>query len=180
MFCDPLERAGLQYMVTGSVAGILYGEPRLTHDVDLVLVLPDVEACRRLLAAFPDDEFYAPPLDVVRTEQSRATRGHFNLIHHATGFKADIYPVSGDPLHAWGLSRRRQLAVGDGNIWVAPPEYVIVRKLEYFREGGSEKHLGDIRAMLRISGDEIANDELDRWVLERGLGRQWELITVNA
>ena len=32
---------------------------------------------------------------------------------------------------------------------VAPPEYVIVRKLQFYHEGGSEKHLRDISAMLR-------------------------------
>jgi len=29
--------------------------------------------------------------------------------------------------------------------YAAPPEYVILRKLQYFREGGSEKHLLDIK-----------------------------------
>ncbi|HRI86647.1 MAG TPA: hypothetical protein PK869_00200, partial [Candidatus Hydrogenedentes bacterium] len=57
----------------------------------------------------------------------------------------------------------------------APPEYVILRKLEYFREGGSEKHLHDIRTMLLMSPELIDRGEIDRLVTERGLGAQWEL-----
>ena len=53
---------------------------------------------------------------------------------------------------------------------------MIVRKLEYYREGGSEKHLRDIRAMLRVSGEDIRIDEIERWVRSLGLSRQWEAV----
>ena len=33
------EALGVLYMITGSVAATLYGEPRVTHDVDIVLDL---------------------------------------------------------------------------------------------------------------------------------------------
>ena len=39
IFLDPLESKGFEYFVTGSVASIFYGDPRLTHDIDLVLHL---------------------------------------------------------------------------------------------------------------------------------------------
>ena len=47
-FLEPLERLGLPYCVTGSVAASVYGEPRLTADVDIVLVLAakDIAALR--------------------------------------------------------------------------------------------------------------------------------------
>jgi hypothetical protein len=57
---------------------------------------------------------------------------------------------------------------------VAPPEYVIVRKLEYFREGGSEKHLRDIRSMLNVSGDQIDRSILDDWIARQGEVTQWK------
>ena len=56
---------------------------------------------------------------------------------------------------------------------VAPPEYVIVRKLEYFREGGSEKHLRDIRAMWSISGEQIDRAALNEWIHRQGVAEQW-------
>ena len=52
----PLNRAGVPYMVTGGVAAIVYGEPRLTNDVDVVLqmVPDDVDRFRE---AFPEGEY---------------------------------------------------------------------------------------------------------------------------
>ena len=122
-------------MVTGSTAGILYGEPRMTHDVDIVVALTPRDV-RFFVAAFPDDEFYCPPEDVLAIEVRRGSRGHCNVIHHGTGFKADIY-VASDELHAWGMDHRRGLVVDELEVAVAPVEYVIVRKLEYFRESRS-------------------------------------------
>jgi hypothetical protein len=61
---------------------------------------------------------------------------------------------------------------------VAPPEYVIVRKLEYYREGGSEKHLRDIRSMLAVSKDQIDQAAVDEWVQRLGLAEQWSKLRV--
>lgn len=60
---------------------------------------------------------------------------------------------------------------------VAPPEYVILRKLEYHREGGSEKHLRDIRAMLALSLVPIDRAALADWLARLGLEAQWRLVT---
>lgn len=171
LFVTRLEAVGLSYMVTGSVASMVYGEPRLTLDVDVVLEL-QIDRAGAFLDAFPESEFYRPPLEVVRVEAGREARGHFNLIHHATGMKADIYLAASDALHRWGLAHRRRLALGAGAMWVAPPEYVIIRKLEFFREGGSEKHLRDVRAML-AAGLEVDRDFLAAELRGRGLGAEW-------
>jgi len=173
-FITRLERLGVPYMVTGSTAGILYGEPRMTHDVDIVIALTikDVDA---FVAAFPLDDFYCPPDDVLAIEVRRGQRGHCNLIHHATGFKADIY-IAFDELHRWALAHRRKLDLDGMPIYVAPVEYVMVRKLEYYREGKSEKHLRDIRSMLEISEGMIDRDQLARFVTERGLEAEWHAL----
>jgi hypothetical protein len=176
VFARKLNELGLTYMVTGSVAGVLYGEPRMTHDVDIVLVLPPGAAIERFARAFPLEEFYCPPDETLTQEALRAQRGHFNLIHHATGFRADIYLANRDPLHRWALGERRSTAVGDDTVWVAPPEYVIVRKLEFFREGGSEKHVRDIEAMLRVSSESIRADVLREWIERRGLITEWRRV----
>jgi hypothetical protein len=159
-------------MVSGSVAVIVYGEPRLTHDVDLVAVL-DHSHIARLPEVFPPEEFYCPPVEEIRLEAEREQRGHFNLIHHETGFKADVYLAGRDPLHTWALARARRLEVDGEPIVLAPPEYVILRKLEFFREGGSEKHLRDIRSILAASPDLIHRAELEKLVAARGLREAW-------
>jgi len=159
-------------MITGSVAVVVYGEPRLTHDVDLVAVL-DRAHVLRLPGAFPLSDYYCPPLEEIEREAARETGGHFNLVHHETGFKADVYPAGRDPLNAWGLSRTRTLELDGEPIVVAPAEYVIVRKLEYFREGRSEKHLRDIRSILEHSPELIQAAELESLIADRGLREVW-------
>ena len=179
LFTRRLNKLGVSYMVSGSVAVIVYGEPRLTHDVDLVAVL-DRQHIARLPGAFPPDEFYCPPEEEIRLEAEREQRGHFNLIHHETGFKADVYLAGRDPLHAWALARARRIDVDGEPIVLAPPEYVILRKLEFFREGGSEKHLRDIRSILATSPDLIQRAELEELVAARGLEEAWSRVAEGS
>lgn len=171
-FVREFEALGLAYMLTGSVASTLYGEPRVTHVVDVVLALPRSKV-RAFASAFPLERFYCPPEEVIVAESLRRQRGHFNLIAHDTGFKADVFLANEDWLHAAALGLRRRIVIDDTEVSVAPPEYVIVRKLEFYREGGSEKHLRDIRAMLQISAELIDRDRLTAWVARLGLEPEW-------
>lgn len=160
-------------MVGGSVASMVYGEPRLTNDIDLIVNL-NRDSAAIVPRIYPATDFYCPPEEVIVVEAGRFTRGHFNIIHHETGHKADMYMCGRDPLQAWGLERRNRIELAGGNtLSVAPPEYVIVRKLEYFREGGSEKHLHDIRGMLEASGDSLDRQALDLWIRRFGLEQEW-------
>ncbi|MCK6555980.1 hypothetical protein L6Q96_15595 [Candidatus Binatia bacterium] len=175
LFIRRLEALNAPYMVTGSVASTLYGEPRLTNDVDIVVEI-DRRHCEAIADLFPLEEFYCPPREVLIVEAGRAQRGHFNLIHHDTGFKADIYPVGRDRLARWGLANRRMIEVEGLRVAVAPPEYVILRKLQFYVEGGSEKHLGDVRGML--AGPDVA---IDRTFIEEhadrlGVRDAWERV----
>jgi hypothetical protein len=172
LFAARLEAIGAPYMVTGATAAILYGQPRVTNDLDVVLSLDDA-ARAALLRAFPESEFYVPPESVIRAEQARHHRGHFNLIHHETGYKADVYLTGADPLHAWALPQRRRLVWSKGvEIAVAPPEYVVLRKLEFYREGRSAKHPADIRAIREITG--VNETAMAPWLARMGLGPLWQ------
>ena len=80
LFLRPLNRAGIVYMVTGSAAAMVYGEPRLTHDVDIVVEAhsPDIPGFQSM---FPNAEFYLPPREVLEDAVRGAGHGHFNAIH---------------------------------------------------------------------------------------------------
>lgn len=172
LFVYPLHRSGLRYLISGSLASVHYGEPRLTMDVDLVVHLEDQEV-ESLIGLFPADRYYAPPREVLTVEIARPTRGHFNVIHFSSGQKADFYPSRRHPYWSWAFEHRRLARVGDNEVYFAPPEYVILWKLEFFREGGGDKHLRDIRGMLLVSGESIDRGMLDRACAELGLGAEW-------
>jgi hypothetical protein len=173
IFTRPLDGLGVPYMVTGSVASMFYGVTRFTNDLDLVIHLSAVQAAA-IVGAFPGDSFYCPPADIIQAEIRRPENGRFNLIHHETGFKADIYPVGDDGLAAWGLPRRHRIEMDPARgLWIAPPEYVIAKKLQYYRDGRSPKHLSDIRGMLDVSGEQMDHPSLAQWIRTLGLDDEW-------
>jgi hypothetical protein len=179
LFAHPLHQSGIRYLISGSVAAMLYGEPRVTHDIDLIVFLRSGDALR-MREIFPSPQFYVPPSDVILAEIARERRGHFNLIHADSGLKADFYAAGRDELHAWAFRQARHYDIGGSNIALAPPEYVILRKLEYHREGGSEKHLRDIRAMLAVSGDQLDRRSLQDWLARLGLEAEWQHVTIQS
>lgn len=150
-------------MVTGSIAAILYGKPRLTHDMDIVLIFPR-QKIGLFCQHFDTDEFYCPPSEVILEEIQRGDQGHMNIIDNTSGFKIDLYPFGDDPLVQWGFENRKKVEIlTKETICLAPPEYVILKKLIYFKEGGSQKHLEDIRAMLEVSGPNIDTTIIKNW-----------------
>ena len=175
LFVRPLNRAGIRYVIGGSVAAIFYGEPRFTHDVDMVVFLNEA-TIRQLSEIFPPKDFYLPPSEVIAAEAARELRGQFNIIHMDTTFKADIYPTGRDEFNAWAFRNKRPIVYQGETLVLAPPEYVIVRKLEYFREGGSDKHLRDIRGILNVSGQQINQLDLNEWVQRQGVAAEWRKV----
>ncbi len=170
VFAPRFNALGAPWAATGSIASTFYGEVRSTNDIDIIALL-DGRAAEALPRVFPDTEFYCPPPDVIEIERNRERRGHFNLVHHDTGWKADVYLSSDDPLHAWALRNRRPVENEGVQIWLAPPEYVIIKKLEFLREGGSEKHLRDIRGMLAVT--DVNRAFLENEITQRDLTDAW-------
>ncbi len=175
LFAWPLEKAGIRYLISGSVAATLYGEPRVTHDIDFVVFLRTSDV-PRLGEIFPSPAFYVPPDATILQEIMRERQGHFNLVHVGSALKGDFYLAGRDELHAWAFRNAKRYPFGTSTISIAPPEYVIVRKLEFFREAGSEKHLRDIRGVLMVSGAQLDHGALNDWIVRLGLEAEWQRI----
>ncbi|MDD2762741.1 MAG: hypothetical protein PHE83_02070 [Opitutaceae bacterium] len=165
-FIDPLERRAIPYALVGSVASSIYGEPRATNDLDVVIQIGANDA-RRLIAAFSPDRFYVPPEEVVLAEIARAHGAHLNVIALDSMTKADLYPLPVEQ-QDWFL-RRRALAVNERQVWLAAPEVVILHKLLFHREGGGEKHLRDVRVMMATLGSELDRPWLQAEAARLGL-----------
>jgi hypothetical protein len=172
LFITPLETLEISYMITGGVASLIYGDPRFTRDIDVVLELrgPEIGG---LISAFSSEDYYVPPLEALREEVHRPRHGYIYLIHRDTALRADVYLLGDDPLHAWAFGRRVRIPLDEIAIWLAPIEYVTLRKLEYFQLSGSDRHLRDVAMMLEISGQQVDQTELDRWVERLGLHEAW-------
>ena len=142
-------------------------------DIDIVVELrPDQAA--KLCEAFPSPEYY---VSENAAQEAIATGGQFNVIHPASGNKIDFMIARRD---AWGrsqINRRRREEILPGRPgYTAAPEDVILGKLWYYREGGSEKHLRDIAGMLQVSGDEIDTKYIEHWTQQLGLTEAWQAV----
>ena len=167
-----LESNNIPYMVVGSMAAMVYGEPRLTHDIDLVLnILP--EDCQKFSKLFPIEDYYCPPPEVLKSEIVH--RGQFNLIHQKTQIKIDIMIRKNTEHSKEEFSRRETTTFWEGySACLARPEDVIIKKLSFFREGGSEKHIIDIRGILANS--EVNMTYLKEWIDKLQLHQQYDEI----
>ncbi len=97
-----LDDLGIGYMLTGSFASSIQGEPRSTHDIDIVVALTE-SPVDRFLAAFPAPEYDLSP-DAMREAIER--RGMFNVIHIASGYKVDFWPLKDDPFDSARFARK--------------------------------------------------------------------------
>ncbi len=174
LFTDKLNDNNIKYAITGSVASIIYGEPRTTHDIDIVLEI-DTSRTELLPEIFLPDEFYCPPIEVLKTEVLRDSRGHCNIIHLKTGFKADLYFCGRNKFEKWAVTNAKEFEFNGSKISVSPVEYVIIKKLEFYKEGYSQKHLEDVKAIVFNSKDIIDFAMLEKYVTDFGLQAEWML-----
>ncbi len=173
LFIAPLNQAGIEYMVTGGLAAVVYGHPRLTLDVDLVIRLApgDVE---RFAMLWDAHEFDCPPVEVIARERARSEHGHFNVIHGESAMRADVYLAGGDELQDWALQHRITRRVEGEAVQFAPVEHVIVYKLRYVRMSGSDRHLRDVARIMEISDADVNRETLGHWIRRFDLAAEWE------
>ncbi len=167
------ERLNIRYFITGSVASAGYGEFRTTRDVDVVVALPPTKVSD-FIAEFPEENWYVSE-DAARDSVQR--RSMFNIISPASGLKIDIVIPSDTAHDALRFARARRIELpGGGAANFAAPEDVILKKLEAFRDGGSDKHLRDITGMLKVSGKEIDLASIGDWAERLNVSSEWSAI----
>jgi hypothetical protein len=119
-------------------------------------------------------EYYCPPIEVISDEVVRG--GSFNLIHQQTAMKIDVMILKGTPFAQSEFTRRKKITMLPGlEVNIASAEDVIIKKLDFFREGGSEKHLSDIKTMLAETSVDLAY--IQHWVKKLGLENVWTKVS---
>lgn len=109
--------------------------------------------------------------------QAVLDRTQFNLIDPESGVKVDVIVPESNAFNESRFARARRVrATGEIVAWFSSPEDAIIKKMEYYREGGSEKHLRDIASVLTTSRDQIDMAYIDRWAGQLGLDDLWNTI----
>jgi hypothetical protein len=165
-----LQDLDIPYMLAGSLASSVHGEPRTTLDIDLVIDL-DTDSADTLDSALAGRHFY---VDVGAAQEALRQRGQFNAIDQYGGWKVDLIIRKDRPFSRSEFARRVQIPLGEVSAHVATAEDTIIAKLEWARPGQSERQLRDVAGILRARGEELDRDYLAAWIADLGLAELWE------
>lgn len=159
-----LDELGVEYAVGGSVASSFFGEPRSTLDIDLALRGSEEQLAKVVEQVAVD--FYVPTSAATRAIE---TQDSFNLLHHESGMKVDIFVLGDGLLDRRQIDRRIRVSLPMGDLWLTSPEDSVLRKLWWFRLTGetSERQWRDVIGVLRLA--DIDKAELSSVAAELGL-----------
>ncbi|MGV3659567.1 MAG: hypothetical protein ACO1TE_05265 [Prosthecobacter sp.] len=143
-----LEMAGIDYMLTGSMALNCYAQPRMTRDLDFVVAFQLADANR--IQAVLGDEYY------VSSEAAKEAVMHqtsFNVIHQNTMVKADFMVRKDEEYRRLEFQRRHRVHVLNFDAWVVSKEDLVLSKLDWARESLSQRQLADVENILATGCD---------------------------
>jgi len=166
-----LEKLHIEYMITGSVGAMLYGIPRMTNDMDLVIKMSE-DSINNLVTNFTGDEYYYPPIDFICSQLK--IYGQFNIIHIESGSKVDFIIRKNNEFAKVEFSNKKTIPFSTHlKAKSASIEDIIISKLKFYKMGNSRKHLDDIQGILQISEAEIDFKYLQYWLLKLDLDDIW-------
>jgi len=164
-----LNRTGVTYYLTGSMASNYWGIPRTTHDLDFVVQLP-TSAVPRILQEFSGD-FY---IEEAAVRAAYRPPHQFNAIDTRSALKVDFWLPKPEPFDREMLQRRVQVTLWSEPAWIASAEDVILHKLIWNRITPSDRQLGDAAGVVAVQADALDKSYLKQWAKELGLTAELE------
>jgi hypothetical protein len=156
-----LNRSGVTYYLTGSMASNYWGIPRTTHDLDFVVQLPS-SAVPRIIQEFSGD-FY---IEEAAVRAAYQPPHQFNAIDTRSALKVDFWLPKPGPFDREMLRRRVQVTLFSEPAWIATAEDVILHKLIWNRITPSDRQLGDAAGVVAVQGDALDKEYLEKWATE--------------
>ncbi len=165
-----LEKLGISYYITGSIASNYYGLPRLTHDLDIVIKL-DSNKIKEIVEIFSVDSYVSE--EGIREAVSGS--GMFNIIDLTTGFKVDFWLYRGSEFDESCFIREVKVMLSDDlSGWIATPEDVVLHKLYWNTISPSERQSNDAKGVLLVQGEHIDKEYLRQWAARLSIEKDLE------
>ena len=156
-----LNRTGVVYYLTGSMASNYWGIPRSTHDLHFVVQLPQA-AVRGIIQEFSRD-FYIEEAAVWAVYQPPH---QFNAIDTRSALKVDFWLARPQPFDQEMLRRRARVTLFGEPARISTAEDVILHKLVWNCISPSERQLADAAGIVAVQADALDKNYLRRWAEE--------------
>lgn len=158
-----LEELEISYLVTGGIAVAIWGSPRSTLDIDIIINIRK-EQISSLVVAFKriSPAGYA---DEKMAKKALKEKGEFNFIDSETGLKIDFWVQKEDAFSQNEFQRRVLKKFGSKKAWFISPEDLILRKLQWYKLTETSKHLEDIKSIMKIS--KVDREYIDHWAKQQ-------------
>lgn len=158
-----LDKLDIPYAITGGIGSSFYGQPRTTHDFDIVVnLLTGKNKTKQIFNSFIKD-YYVSEEAII---DSVVHRTMFNIIHHNTGIKIDCWILKDDAYNMESFARRKKETFAGKQIYFLTPEDLILSKLLWYKVSESERQLKDVRGILEIRKDELDLKYLKKWAIK--------------
>ena len=156
-----LEKLKIPYVVTGGMAVLIWGRPRFTADIDIVIELrPDkINDLEKALTELGKAGY----VDREAMEQALKRRGEFNFIDGGTGVKVDFWIKKVTRSGLQEFQKKKARIIKGQRIYFISPENLILSKLEWYQKSQSSRHLEDIDSIIKISGKKLDMKYLRKW-----------------
>src|SRR5436190_1002315 len=156
-----LNRTGITYYLTGSMASNYWGIPRTTHDLDFVVQLA-MSAVPRIVQEFRGD-FY---LDEAAVRAAYQPPHQFNAIDTRSALKVDFWLPKPEAFDREMLLRRVRITLFAEPGWICTAEDVILHKLLWNRISPSNRQLGDAAGVVAVQAGALDKNYLRQWASE--------------
>jgi hypothetical protein len=155
---DVLDQFEIPYMLSGSIAMGLYTVPRMTRDIDFIIHL-EAKNLDFFVNSFKDG-FYCER-EVVKDAIETSIK-MFNIIDHATGYKADFVVLKNDSYRQEEFKRRLKVSYYGKTIYVVSPEDLLISKLIWIQDLQSAVQIEDIKNLVVIESLDWAY--ISKWI----------------
>lgn len=159
-----LNRVGLTYYLTGSMASNYWGIPRSTHDLDFVIQIP-AQAVRAFVGEFSGD-FY---IDEAAVRAAVDPPHQFNAIDTRSALKVNFWRAGETPFEIEILRRRIYTTLFGERAWLASAEDVTLSKLVWNALAPSERQLADAAGVFVVQRDGLDGAYLQKWAQDLGV-----------
>lgn len=168
-FLDACQKCGIEPIIGGSVASSIWGDPRLTNDVDVMVRILDNGPC---LVSELQSRFAVAPDAITEAESLASWPRSFQAIHEESVFKVDVFLMDDSPFARWETETAKRLDIFGGVVArVLAPEAIALEKLRWYElsNRASDRQWNDIVKLIETQGDEFGSQEFLRWGEELGL-----------